>query len=52
MRMEHQQINQRRKLKRHSEDFIRMLGATAHAVLSRMRRCIAIGGHQVESYQF
>jgi hypothetical protein len=30
----------------HNHDFIRMLGATTHAVLSRMRRCIAIGGRQ------
>jgi hypothetical protein len=37
---------------RHSDDFIRMLGATVHAVLSKMRRCIAIGGRQVESYRF
>jgi hypothetical protein len=28
-----------------------MLGATAHAVLSGMRRCIAIGGRQV-GYRF
>jgi hypothetical protein len=33
-----------------NDDFMQMLRATAHAVLSRMRRCIAIFGSRVESY--
>jgi hypothetical protein len=36
---------------RDSPDFQIKLNSTSHAILARMRRCIAIDGRQVESYR-
>ena len=37
---------------RNRDSFRRKLHAASHGALSRMRRCVAIGGRQVESYRF